>query len=301
MATLVDSATQEKISSVIGGVKNLPTPPIVFSQIQKVMNNPNASAFDIAAILQEDAAISAKVLKMTNSAYYGLTRTIESVRQAVVIIGLEAVKNLVLSASVFEAFSKDQIDQEFQDRFWRHSLATAFAARMLARNLKCKFGFDAEAGFSAGLLHDIGKMVISVYMTDERLKIKSYKDENPDLTDMAIESEVLGYNHCQIGSLLGAQWQLPGNLVEAVEFHHFPQTTPTEDNSVPYLTHLANYLATLAFDIDPDDEKANIEPMQADALQNIGVTEQEIMGHVLPLREEYLKAETFMEMAKGVG
>ncbi len=301
MTTQVDSRVRGQIESVIGGVQNLPTPPIVFTQIQKVLNNPNASAFDIAAILQEDAAISAKVLKMTNSAYYGLTRAIESVRQAVVIIGLDSIKNLVLSASVFEMFAKDQIDAEFQDWFWRHSLATAFAGRMLARNLKCNVGFDPEAGFSSGLLHDIGKMIISVFMTEERQKIKDLREQKPDLTDLAAESEVLGYNHTQIGSLLGAQWQLPANLVEAIEFHHFPQSTPTEENNLPYLTHIANYLAKLAFEVDPDEDEVVIEPMQSEALDHVGITEQDIMVHVLPLKEEYLKAETFMEMAKGMG
>jgi len=299
MATLVDSAIQEQIGRVIGGVQNLPTPPIVFTQIQKVLNNPNASAFDIAAILQEDAAMSAKVLKMTNSAYYGLPRTIESVRQAVVIVGLESIKNLVLSASVFEMFSKDQIDREFQDRFWRHSLATAFAARMLARVLRCKTGFDPEGGFSAGLLHDIGKMVISVYMTKERTIIKALKEEKPDLPDIAVESEILGYNHTQIGSILGAQWKLPANLVEAIEFHHFPQTTPSKDNNLPYLAHLANYLATQAFEVDPEEDKGPFEPLQAEALDFVGLSEQDINGYIQQLREEYLKAETFMEMAKG--
>jgi putative nucleotidyltransferase with HDIG domain len=301
MTTQADSGIREKIDRIIGGVKNLPTPPIVFTQIQKVLNNPHASAFDIAAILQEDAAMSAKVLKMTNSAYYGLTRTIESVRQAVVIVGLEAIKNLVLSASVFEMFSKDQIDAEFQDHFWRHSLATAFAGRMLARNLRCKKSFDSEAGFSAGLLHDIGKMVLSVYMSEERQKIKAAKEANPQLFDIAAESEVLGYNHTQIGALLGAQWQLPANLVEAIEFHHFPQSAPTSENTLPYLAHLANYLATLTFDANPDEEQLHIEPLQAEALEFLGLTDQDVIANVLPLREEYLKAETFMEMAKGSG
>ena len=237
---------------------------------------------------------------MTNSAYYGLTRTIESVRQAVVIIGLDSLKNLVLSASVFEMFDKNQIDVEFQDHFWRHSLATAFAGRMLARSLRCRIGFDPEAGFSSGLLHDIGKMIISVYMTEERQKIKALKEQKTGLADLAAESEVMGYNHTQIGSLLGGQWQLPANLVEAIEFHHFPQSAPTPENSLPYLTHMANYLAKLAFEVNPEEE-VHIEPMQAEALDRIGVTEQDIMAYVMPLKEEYLKAETFMEMAKGLG
>jgi putative nucleotidyltransferase with HDIG domain len=267
--------------------------------MQKVLNNPNASAFDIASILQEDAAMSAKVLKMTNSAYYGLTREVESVKQAVVIVGLESIKNLVLSASVFEMFSKDQIDQEFQDYFWRHSLATAFAARMLARNLDGKIKFDHEAGFAAGLLHDIGKMVISVFMPEERQKIKDIKLESPDVGDLAIESDVLGYNHTQVGAMLGEQWKLPVKLVESIEFHHFPQMTEIKENNLPYLVHIADYLSKVAFEANSDDGDSYVEPMQAQALSFASLSEQDILDCVDALKEEYLKAETFMEMAKG--
>jgi len=299
MATQVDPAVREKIDGIIGGVNNLPTPPIVFTQIQKVLNNPHTSAYDIAAILQEDAAMSAKILKMTNSAYYGLSRTIESIKQAVVIVGLDAIKNLVLSASVLGMFSKDQIDNEFQDYFWRHSLATAFASRMLARNFARQMSFDAEGGFSAGLLHDIGKMVISVYMPEEKKKIKDLKEQNSEIPDLAAESEILGYNHTQIGALLGMQWKLPEKLVEAIEFHHYPQTNPKENNSLPYLVHLANYLSILTFDVDPEEEEEPLEPLQSEALNFVGINEADMKDQVPRLREEYLKAETFMEMAKG--
>ncbi len=293
------SETYEKISRLVGGIETLPTPPIVFTQIQNILNNPNASAFDIGAILQEDAAMSAKVLKLTNSAYYGLTRTIESVKQAVIIIGLEAVKNLVLSASVFEMFSKRQIDEEFQDYFWRHSLATAFGARLLARGLKAQVNFDSEAGFSAGLLHDIGKMVISVYMTDARDEIKKLRERKTGMPDYALEGEVLGYTHAQVGAMLGDKWQLPKKLLEAIEFHHFPQTTPTRDNYLPYLICLADYLARLTFEVDPDEEETVLGSVPAEVLESMGVTAGDISSMTNALREEYIKAETFVAMARG--
>jgi len=290
---------ENDLGRVIGGIQNLPTPPIVFNQIQKVLNNPNTSAYDIASILQEDPAISAKVLRMTNSAYYGLSRTIESVKQAVVIIGLEAVKNLVLSASMFEAFSSDQLDKEFQDVFWRHSLATAFAARLLGHALRSKQTFDPEVGFSGGLLHDVGKMVISVYMPEQAQRIKETKQQNPNSPDYRIEETILGYNHTQIGALLGDHWKLPARLIEAIKFHHFPGLKESEDNNLPYLIHLANHLAKYAFDYDPEDENSYIDPVEAGVINIVGTSEEELHQLAMRLREEYVKAETFMEMAKG--
>ena len=294
---LAESGIEQKISKVVGGISNLPTPPIVFNQIQKVLSNPNTSAFDIAAILQEDPAMSAKVLKLTNSAYYGLPREVESVKQAVVIVGLEAVKNLVLSASVFEAFSKEGMDKEFQDLFWRHSLGTAFAARLLAHKLKAKAIFDADAAFSGGMLHDIGKMVISIYMNEDSKKIAEIKAQKPDVCDHVIEEEVLEYNHMQVGALLAKEWKLPKKLIETISYHHYPQLNNVENN-LPYLICLANYLTHLTFDYDPEDNN-HIEPVEDGVLKYVGTTRDDLLNCSDMLREEYGKSETFMEMAKG--
>jgi putative nucleotidyltransferase with HDIG domain len=300
MTTKTTSAVEERISQVIGGINNLPTPPVVFTQIQKVVNNPNTSAYDIASILQEDPAISAKVLKLTNSAFYGIPRAVESVKQAVVIIGLESVKNLVLSASVFDAFSKEQINAEFQESFWRHSLATAFAARLLAHRLRAKQSFDSERGFSAGLLHDIGKMVISVYMPNESREILKLKKADPQKPDFEHEEMVLGYNHAQIGALLGEKWALPEALVEAVKFHHFPELSDNPQNSLPHLTHFGNYLAKITFDVDPENGDESHIPLINDPVTRLtGVTGTDLHKFSPVLREEFFKSETFMELAKG--
>lgn len=300
MTTLADTNAEEKVAKLIGGVNNLPTPPIVFTQIQKVLNNPKTSAYEIGSILQEDPAISAKVLKMTNSAFYGLSQTVESVKQAVVIVGLEAIKNLVLSASMFKAFSSDQLDLEFQDYFWRHSLATAFAARLLALKPQAEISFDAESGFSAGLLHDIGKMVISVYMADEAAKIKSLRERNPECPEYKVEEAVLGCNHTQIGALLGTQWKLPDKLIEAIKFHHFPQLREDEENNLPYLIHLSNYLAIKTFDVDEESRELPPKGLLAEGVLNsVGISQAKLDSLVQNLHEEYTKAETFMEMAKG--
>ena len=101
---MTTATVDNRVKQVVSNIRNLPTPPIVFQQIQKVLDDPNVSATQIAKILSEDPAMSVKVLKLTNSAFYGLSREVESVKQAVVIVGLEAVRNLVLSASVFDMF-----------------------------------------------------------------------------------------------------------------------------------------------------------------------------------------------------
>ncbi|MCP4567836.1 MAG: HDOD domain-containing protein [FCB group bacterium] len=300
MTTQTITGIEAEINRLVGDVGSLPTPPIVFSQIQKVLTDPNTSAYDIGGILQEDPAISAKVLKMTNSAYYGLPRTIESVKQAVVIIGIEAIKNLVLSASVIDSFSKNKLDREFQDYFWRHSLATAFAARLLSRELSGQKVLDTESSFSAGLLHDIGKMVISVYLSDLAEKIKAEKIEKPYLTDRVVENEIMGFDHTHIGAYLGGHWKLPAKLVEAVRYHHDPVACENPENGLPHLIHLANYLALHTFDLNQEEgNKIAIDAVHGDVLEVVGLTEDDLLAYAPALRDEYLKAETFLEMARG--
>ncbi len=154
-------AKEKKLRFIVDKIQNLPTPPIVFTQITKVINNPDTSAYEIGAIISEDPALTAKVLKLTNSSFYGIPRTITNVKQAIVILGLEAIKSLVISASVFDTFSKNKsLDTEYLENFWRHSLSVAFMSKIIARMKKLPSLQEAEIAFSGGLLHDLGKLII---------------------------------------------------------------------------------------------------------------------------------------------
>lgn len=283
-----------KVKMIVSNIRNLPTPPIVFNQIQKVINDPNVSANNIAAILAEDPAMSVKVLKLTNSAFYGLTREIEVVREAVVIVGMEAVKNLVLSASVLDMFKSDDVDQDFQERFWRHSLATAVCSRLLARRLRDHGIVDADAAFSAGLLHDVGKMVICCFLPDEYKKFAEFRKENEMMEDLDAENEALGYNHAGIGGFLTEQWKLPSKLRDAIINHHSPSES-AEEGRMAYFVCVADYIAKLTFrDEVVDPRVPKIDPA---VLAHIGLEEGDMGVYSEHLREEYLKAETFMKMA----
>lgn len=284
---------ENRVRQVVSNIRNLPTPPVVFHQIQKVLNDPKVSAGQVAAILAEDPAMSVKVLKMTNSAFYGLSREIESVKQAVVIIGMEAIRNLVLSASVLDMFKGKANDQEFQEKFWRHSLATAFCSRILARRLRSKGIVDPDTAFSAGLLHDIGKMVLCCFLPTEYEKFVHERGQDRTSASFEIEEKVLGYTHAQIGSLLAVQWKLPTRLGESITFHHQPEL-PAVPEPICYLVHLANYIAKKTFYEGADQELIGLP--NPGALESVGAGENEADIVSDLLREEYLKSETFMSM-----
>ncbi|MCP4686177.1 MAG: HDOD domain-containing protein [bacterium] len=288
------SAIDNKVRQKIANVRNLPTPPIVFHQIQKVINDPNVSAGQIASILAEDPAMSVKVLKLTNSAFYGLSREIESVKQAVVIIGLEAVRNLVLSASVLDMFKQQDADQEFQETFWRHSLAVAVCGRLMARKVRSRGIIDPDGAFSAGLLHDVGKIIMCCFLPEEYAKFLAERDKDLESSTFAVEERALGYNHCQVGAILGTQWKLPTRLLQAVAYHHHPQLGD-EDDPTAYLIHIADFLAKRAFAEREDSHVDN--DLGEGVAEYMQVTEEQLDGYSEDLREEYLKAETFMKMA----
>jgi putative nucleotidyltransferase with HDIG domain len=290
-------AVDNKVRQVVSNIRNLPTPPIVFHQIQKVIHDPKVSASQIAGILAEDPAMSVKVLKLTNSAFYGLAREIDSVKQAVVIVGLEAVKNLVLSASVLDMFKGKDIDPDFQDKFWRHSLATAFCSRILAKHLRKNGIVDPDSAFSAGLLHDIGKIVIACFLPQEYAKIKEARAIDPRAASFEIEEQALGYTHAQIGALLAVQWKLPQKLGESITFHHHPSSAPLKD-SIIYVVHIADYLAKRTF-YDGDDRNL-IGGLEEGVIEYMQIGEADLDTYSETLRQEYLKAETFMQMV-GIG
>lgn len=298
MNATATASPESKIKKVIGSIRNLPTPPIVFEQIQKVLNNPDTSVGDVASILSEDPAMSVKVLKLTNSAFYGLQREIDSVKHAVMIIGLEAVKNLVLSASVLNMFKSNNENKEFHESFWRHSLSTAFASRLLAKDFRDGKVFNPDPAFSTGLIHDIGRMIICCFMEEEHKQIMKLAEENHNLSINIIEQKVLGFDHAMLGKELALTWKLPDRMADAIGFHH-NATAPNESEDFAYLICLADYAAHMSTIADSDEqpEKYTI-PEQV--FEYFGFDKDDLAGIRSQLIEEYMKAETFLKIA-GLG
>ena len=288
------ASLENRLKQIISNIRNLPTPPIVFEQIQKVLNNPDTSVADVAAILSEDPAMSVKVLKLTNSAFYGLSREIDSVNHAVMIIGLEAVKNLVLSASVLSMFKANKDNKEYHERFWRHSLASALAARVIARDYQGGKAFNPDPAFSTGLIHDIGKMIICCFMPNEHTQVMEYMESHPESTEMEAEIAIIGFNHAQLGRQLAITWKLPDRLGDAIGYHHNPSMENNSDNFA-FLINLADYVAHNGQPSDVDNmASAKLDPA---TLGFFGIDEDYIEKLKSRLIEEYMKAETFMKIA----
>jgi putative nucleotidyltransferase with HDIG domain len=287
--------SEEKLKRRLSTISNLPSPPLVFTQITKVINDPRTSVKDVAAIMSEDAAMSAKVLRLSNSAFYGARSEITGIRQAILVLGLEAVKSLVLSSSVFDMFKSQKLDTEFQEAFWRHSLATALAGRMLIKQHRSLSGHDPEVAFSAGLLHDIGKLIICCFMPDDHKHIKEQLQEQR-LADYQAEESVVGYPHTLIGRMLAQNWKLPASIYEAIEFHHSPADPGTDSGKYSYVIHVADYLARLTFEkkLRPIEGWCYLQP-EIEAYFDLTTEMTDALSH--RLLEEYSCSSTFIQMA----
>jgi putative nucleotidyltransferase with HDIG domain len=216
------------IEGAIDRIRELPTLPSVLGKILNTAADPDASALDLGQHITADQSLSATLLKLVNSAYYGFYRQVSSVTQAIVILGFLEVRNLVLTATAFRTLSSGSSDYD-RLQLWRHSLASAMAAEHLAKLLKR----DIEGTFEASLLHDIGKVVLDTLYPELFLQA-AHNAHNSGRTIAECLKETFGMDHAEVGGLLGEHWNLPPTVVDAIRNHLAPENA----ERAPELTHL---------------------------------------------------------------
>lgn len=208
------------LNRIIGQIEDLPTLPRTVLKITELVNNPKSSAKDLARIITDDQVLTARLLKLVNSSFYGFPQRISTVTGAIVLLGFDAIRNLLLTTSVFDMFSNNKKLSKFnQEKFWDHSLGCAVGAKVIGNVLRHD---KIEELFVGGLLHDIGKIVEMMFMPKQFSKIADYVNDNHTLMRTA-EEALLGYNHAEIGKLLGERWNLPPKLISIIAHHHQPR------------------------------------------------------------------------------
>jgi putative nucleotidyltransferase with HDIG domain len=204
------------LDDLLSDVTSVPSLPLLYTRLDETINHPRSSIADIAKILSEDQGLAARVLKLSNSPLFGYFSKIDTITQAVTIIGIQQVRDLALAISVmglFEGLPEDLITMEL---FWRHSIGSALAARALATSQR---EANLERFFVAGILHDIGRLVLFTKLPDLcREMIETARTEQRCLYE--IERLRLGYDHADVGGALLRRWKLPQRVAEPVEFHH---------------------------------------------------------------------------------
>jgi len=204
---------------VIEKIDDLPTLPRTVLQITGLVNDPKSSAKDLARVITDDQVLTVRLLKLVNSSFYGFPQRISTVTGAIVLLGFDAIRNLLLTTSVFDLFAnRNRHKKRDQERFWDHSLGCAVGAKVIGNYLRHD---KIEELFVSGLLHDIGKIVEMMFLPDEFAKIVAVVNKD-NILMTAAENKVLGYNHAEVGKLLAEKWNLPVKLVQVIAHHHYP-------------------------------------------------------------------------------
>jgi putative nucleotidyltransferase with HDIG domain len=275
------------VDELVKGVGDLVTLPDVFIRINELVEDPDSTTESIAKVVSQDPSFTVRLLRVANSPFYGFSSTIETVSRAVTLIGTSQIRNLALSTSVSRTFAGLPNELVSMDNFWRHSLYCALVARILAHRIRRS---DPEAVFTAGLLHDIGELVIFNRLPEQAKQVLLLVlDSGDELPVYQAEREIMGFDHAQVGGELARQWHLPPLLQDCIACHHDIQQAkfcPRETAIV----HIANILALMA-EIDtlnPDD----VSPVDPLAWEIVGLDAAEtVESAIREAQAEFVEAE----------
>lgn len=211
---------QIALNELVEKVDEIPVFPQSVMKIIRLIEDPNTGAKDVEREIMKDQGLTAKILKLANSAYYGLSRNIKTVADATVLLGFQAVKSMVLATSVGKVLDKELPGYVLgKEELWRQSQICAITSRVVAKRSRFP---KADQAYTAGLLRDIGKVILDHYMSEQYEEIVKEVNRS-EKSFVEVEQQVLGFDHGQVGARIAEKWHLPVELVEAIECHHTPE------------------------------------------------------------------------------
>lgn len=239
-ATRQDHGVELK-ERVLQTLDDLPATPQVVLEARKVMADPNSGVSQVVKVLETDQAITTRILKVANSAYYGASGKISSVQQASVLLGYKVIGELITLVS-----SSKLLDRTLQGyglgsgELWRHSLSVAVGSRIIANRKKPEL---AEISFSAGLIHDAGKLVLDKYVMERKDEFEEVMEHGKE-TYMRAEEQIFGFNHAEIGFDVCRGWHIPEEISVAIKYHHAPSRS--RKNELAYIVYMADAIVNMA-------------------------------------------------------
>jgi len=267
------------LQEVVERTSDIPTMPEAALAVVRMSNDLNANASVIADKISYDQSLTARVLRLSNSAYYGLPRQITSLQDAVVMLGMKTVRHLALVASTYPWLVQPRKGYGLGPQaMWEHSIAVSIGTQMIAeRNRK----INSEEAFTAGLLHDLGKVVLSLWMEDKVARLVE-RSETEQVPFNQLEREEFGFDHCDAGAYLAERWNLPAGMTNAIRYHHTPDACDPQDLLVDAV-HMADVLAMgMGYGLGGDGLNY---PLSSSALDRLGLTAaqcEEISAELAP-------------------
>ncbi|MBI4229792.1 MAG: HDOD domain-containing protein [Planctomycetes bacterium] len=280
-----------QLRKILERVGDLPTLPQVMTRILSIVEDPRSSAKDLEAIMARDPALTARILRLVNSAYYGVTQRVSSLSQAVVILGFDTVRAVALTVSVFDAFgSKGGVGEFDRVGFWRHSIGSAVIYQALSAKVG---GIDPESAFICGLLHDIGKLVLDRYAPNE-LRAVLQRAEERRCSFLDAEVDIVDTDHAHLGGWLLEKWRLSEDVVRWVSRHHSMQS---EDGVRVAISHFADYLCKVkGISASGTHDEAHLDR----AIWNrLGLQKQDLPTVIEGVNKELASADEFLLVAAG--
>ena len=278
------------VAQSIEAIRTLPTLPSMLTQILATAADPDASALDLSRHVVSDQTLSAALLRLVNSAYYGMNRRVDSITRAIILLGFFEVRNLTLAATTFTNFPDNGSGFD-RTQLWRHSLGAAIAAERLAR--AC--GRQPEGAFVAGLLHDIGKVVLDVLYPDLFRQASRQAHDNKALV-IESETELFGLDHAAAGALLAEHWMLPPAVVASIHNHHGRDDNAFDER----LTALAALADFIVYEADlPESSNGRAPAFPDAAAQALGVTSEQCQSVAGQLLESHERIDHFLGALTG--
>lgn len=231
MSNELTDAKRHQIKERLKNVQSLPTIPPIVAKLNKMVEDEDMTATRLGVVIERDQVLTSKILKMVNSSFFGFPQRISTVSNALVLLGFNVIKTLIVTSSIFEVMQASDVG------LWEHSLGCALISSIIAKKKGIK---NPEEISTAGLIHDLGKVVIRAELPDDFQNILEYTHKHGVSVSEA-EEKLLGIMHPEIGAWLAKQWNLPPRLVVPIRFHHQPEQAP-EFKDVCAIIHFSNIL-----------------------------------------------------------
>jgi putative nucleotidyltransferase with HDIG domain len=263
----------------VQNAKDLPVMPPVAAQIVKLTENPDSDLRGLVDLIQRDASLAVRVLKIANSSFYSMPREIESIRQAIVLLGYATLRSVVVAASIKDVFARYGLSERL---LWEHAMAGAVAANTLAHRIG---GFAPDEAFVGGLVHDVGKLVMHAEAEKRYQEVmrQVYADE---AEAVPAETAVFGFDHAQVGRLTLEKWGLPPRLVAAIGAHHDVERAESGSKPLAALLHVADRMCLRAgFGRRRPNE--NVQPCQGPAAKMLGLNDEGLEDLMTAFKEAY--------------
>jgi putative nucleotidyltransferase with HDIG domain len=276
------------LQTIIRSIKKLPPFPGVASRALKILEDPDAAVSQVIPIVQYDQAITANVLKLCNSAYYGLVRKVRSLREGLVLLGNAELRNIILAGTVVKFLQQENKGYDLSSgELWKHAVASAVFSKIISGRVT---GSEHPSLFTAALLHDIGKVVLNSFVDRYFEQIIALVNQG-GCSFLEAESEMLGINHAEVGAKIAESWNFPEDIIRAIRLHHRPEEASDDDLLTPII-YTANII-TLSMGIGVGRDGLSYRGKE-EVMKRYALKAKDLQEIVVDFYEEYNKVQDIL-------